>query len=154
MFPFMPDEVFSSWIGGLIDQQGWPFSSVDEPVHLQDWSRIFLELPLAHWAAIKWSHETVDGIEDRLSQRSNRDLMYLKMHALPDISPAVMVIRNTKNRFEHARRHIEEWGTFPGYVVAYAEPGGLTVVDGHHRLAAWLTSPHREQRVQCWIARG
>ncbi len=155
LFPLMPVEVFDEWLGGLIALQGWPFTHVDDPIRVDDWSRIFLERPLAEWTSFTWTSEAYDHIDERLSRGSRADIVELMMHGLPQGSGASDIIRDSENRYRKAIATMIEIKGFPGFVTAYEDSSGkLCVVNRHHRLAA-LSSfrGYKSIKVPFWIAR-
>lgn len=139
MLPLMPTEVFDEWLGGLIALQGWPFQAVTDDVKIEHWSRQLLELPLTEWASFVWEREDTEDVDQKLAKDSIELVMELRMHAMPWGSGADGVIRDSKDRYRKAVVTMIEIKGFPGFVTAVRLPedaGKLTVVDGHHRLAA------------------
>jgi hypothetical protein len=159
-FPLMPAEVFEAWLAPLIQSDGWPFLS-DEPFQIGNWSRYLLERTPAEWAAFTWrktNQKKVPHSLHRLSLDRVSDLMRHGMHERMDpldkFDPPGAAIIDSKHRYFLARAVMMEIKRFPGFVTAYQDAGGkLTLVDGHHRLAALTSFPgYKAVAVPFWIA--
>lgn len=154
MFPWMPDEVFQGWLGEIIALQGWPFVSIEDSFHVDDWPHLLLNRTLAEWASFSWRKVDVDQIHQSLHADSRSRVMDLMMHHYEGPHPAGAGIRDSKCRYAAARMAIVENNGFPGFVTALRDPNGrLCVVDGHHRLAAWRSfSGTGALAVPIWVA--
>ena len=155
MFPLMPDEVFRDWLGELIAANGWPFDQLEDAFPDGQWSRFFLELPVATWAQAVWSQETFKGFPQLDIEGDSKEcVMQVAMNAL-GAGSALGLAQTTEGpqRVSKYRQWLELEGTFPNFITALRlDDGKLMIVDGHHRLAALWISGRTDIAVPAWIA--
>lgn len=155
MFPLMPDEVFSVWLGEIIAFQGWPFRSLGDSIHIQNWAGLLLDRPLAHWAQAAWSSYLLQGSGDlRLDPDSAGLCVQVMMGAF---SGSNLVrgceLRDSSQRVQKHRASLEETNRFTGFITAWDCGGILRIADGHHRIAALWLSGRQDIAIPVWAAK-
>jgi hypothetical protein len=154
MFPLMPDEVFQAWIVPMIEFHGWPFESVDDLIFTGKWPYLLLGQPLANWADAIWAKESREYATLRLASESTTSVMNIAtsaFHGVPDETASK--IAHSGERARRCLSHVIEHGSIPGFLTVLDGPRGeLTLVDGHHRLAACWQANVKGMKVDLWIA--
>lgn len=149
----MPEEVFSSWIGEIIEVNGWPFCSIDDPYPHQIWANFFLGLPLAYWANAIWTQSSLQETREFLTPESARLVVDVGTHAMFGFPAFIGIqVANSAARVHAHRSFIERERRFPGFLTGLNRGDGiLHLVDGNHRLAA-LWSLGMNIEVPVWSA--
>ena len=154
-FPLMPDEVFSSWIAELVDFNGWPFDADDDSFPSDQWSRFFVHVPLAKWADAVWTRRTFKQSAIRLAPQSTQTVVDVgtnSFHATRNF--IALEVANSATRVMNHLAFIRRERRFPGFLTAWDDPGGMLLVDGHHRLAALWLADTEGIVVPVWVAGG
>ena len=129
--PNWPDDVLDQWLLTLANQQGmsWPPPT---PFNGHRWQYIIVK-PVSWWSKVTWSLEQRDCSFDSLSVNS-RKIMNSMFAAL------VLGIENgyggdnSKKRFESCLSFLAVNGRFPRAPVTMPIEGGLSILDGNHRV--------------------
>lgn len=139
--PNFPDEVLSDWLLPYARTEGWPPVRSAEAIPEGRWRFLLRKQPLAFWSKVKW-------------QKVERHLAFRDLHPQNQEIALLMVLGATKGhrnlysdsipdlkeRFMRVVDHLKENGRLPGAPTLISETGGLSVLDGNHRIAAYLYS--------------
>jgi hypothetical protein len=131
--PHWPDEVIESWLFWLAnrstDDTGWP---PPEPLGHRGWAPILGYRPLSWWREVSWKREKTDcgfsnlclGTKTIVAQTLND-----KANGITD--------QETERRFKKASDYLMKNGKFEVPLIAIELPGGLSILDGNHRISAF-----------------
>jgi hypothetical protein len=144
--PNMPDDVIDVWLLPLANQEGmgWP---PPNPMGQHRWNYILGEKPLEWWSEVSWQLQKTDCSFSKLSNGSRRTVQQMLAAHVDGVTNLYGKLDGEKERFKPALRHIIKHGSFPRPIVTVATPSGLTVVDGNHRMAAFVASQSAEDEL-------
>ena len=146
ILPNCPDEVIGEWLGYYAKEIGWPpFDLSGSPVGR--WAKILLNRPLSYWRGLRWNRWDIRLAREVLSPPSLRridDMVAAYVGGVPNAF--LCSIPDGLTRFRSITAFVQEHGTVPGSVIAVRESGGLGIVDGNHRVAAYLHCAGRAGR--------
>jgi hypothetical protein len=129
--PAWPDDVIDQWLHYFANEPdcGWP---PPEPLGDHRWARLLGGRPLSWWKDVAWKQEIVKCDVSGLSPKARQ--------GVAEITAAInsgAADGSTKKRFKEAYIHIMDNGVFPRALVTMRIPGGLSLLDGSHRMAAF-----------------
>ena len=129
--PGWPDDVVEQWLHYFANEPdlGWP-----PPAPFMDhrWGLLLGGCPLSWWKEVAWKKETVKC-----------DLASLSAKARADVTDIIAQFRSgtadesTKRRIAQSWIYIKTNAVFPRPLVTMRIPGGLSLFDGSHRMAAF-----------------
>jgi hypothetical protein len=154
-FPNMPDEVFNIWLQPALEKYGWPFSYPITSVESTSWEEIFgsnIAFRLfsnCHWAFTElvighaaFHKESIDQI----------DLIFYNATAAD--TPVIHLSGNRQSSrqiFERYALFSKQSGQIAAPIIVTPVAGGqLKIVDGHHRLSAFLHTVQEATLIPCW----
>jgi hypothetical protein len=124
-----PDEVVGEWLLYFADDVGWP---PPEPFGDHRCGRLLGNRPLSRWSEVTWKREDVDCAFEKMSGSTKRRVSQIITEIAKRTADEV-----TSRRYKHPFKYIMENGTFPNPMVAMRAGDGLSLIDGHHRMAAF-----------------
>jgi hypothetical protein len=133
----MPPEVFDLWIVPGLEFYRWQFTSPSQSVEDTEWKGFFGFQPLSFWANAHWGHVLIPASNRTFHPRTRKRIIAIIGTAEGYQTPMADV-RDSKNRFWACASFIRKHGTIPFPIVATPTQEGLDLVDGHHRLAAFV----------------
>jgi hypothetical protein len=140
-FPNMPDEVFETWIGPLVEEVGWPFSSFEENLQSSDWRyRLGINKDLRDWRDAPWARESLDLANLMLTSSSLDMINNIIKNCHQGMRSSTENLLNTKNRFNKCKSYIESKRCLPCPVVLEKLGEGYSIWDGHHRISALVVA--------------
>lgn len=152
VFPGMPEEVAKTWLLPHADRAGfgWP-----PPEHgcAEPWSAVLGGRPVAWWQDRMWCCETLPMALDVMSHVTRFQVQQL----LAGVAEGRDFLPQSRARIASIGAYIAETGRWPVTPVAFADSDGLSLIDGHHRLAALELARRSGQRNlraahRVWIA--
>jgi hypothetical protein len=133
--PMWPDDVADQWLLGLANRgadTGWP-----PPEDMSNsWKYILGRRPLSWWKSVTWKLEERDLDFNVLTLQSQSIVRDMLDNHLNNTRPIYSVGSDGKVRFLLAANYIMKNGSFPKPIVAMDVEGGLSVIDGNHRMSA------------------
>ena len=129
--PAWPDEVIKEWLLYLAnrDDTRWP---PPDPFGYHPWAFIFGHRPLRWWREVTWKLEKTDCGFARLAQSTQAIVTQMLTEIASGKADA-----GTKRRFDRAFHHILNNAAFEVPLIAIRIAGGLSILDGNHRIAAF-----------------
>ncbi len=151
VFENMPDEVFELYIGPLIKDLGWSYSSKSDPIS-RGWQQAFDNNQLATIVELEWKQGNTNYRSLSFHNNSVDNLNWIVQAHVDGIRTPCSDVRNGKQRFESCLTYIKQMGRLPKPVVFMNSIGGFRILDGNHRLAAALAvSRTIDAEVPYWI---
>ena len=139
-FRNMPDEVFNLWLHDIIKERGWPFLKENEETLGTNYENLFNRLSLSYWTNLHWRIEIIPYDELVLDDISLQKAQAIIDEVILGESVFTTKIENMAERYESCVSFVEENNCFPKPIICqFNLDKSLTVVDGHHRLAALKT---------------
>lgn len=140
-FPEMPEELFTLWLDGLIEEEGWPL----------EWRRVLLHRTVEYWQSLRWEERTIDLTRARITAETRRSVSQL---AKPPSGEVRQLVASSAKA-----------GKLPGkliFIEAFLgkhAPTPLELVDGRKRFAAhsywWRRKPLERDaispKVTAWV---
>ena len=129
--PAWPDEVIKEWLLYLAnrDDTGWP---PPDPLGHHSWSYILGHRPLPWWREVTWKLEKTNCSFAKLAQPTQAIVTKMLTEITSGKADA-----GTKRRFDRAFHHILNNAAFEAPLIAIRTAGGLSILDGNHRIAAF-----------------
>jgi ParB/Sulfiredoxin domain len=151
-FPKMPSEVFDLWIMPGIKCYGWQFTSASQSVEATGWKGFFGSQPLSFWANARWKRVSMPASKHTFHPETQARIIAI-IGTAQGFQTVMANLRNSKKRFWACAAFIQKHGTIPFPVVATPTKEGFDLVDGHHRLAAFVHLGLAESvPVPVWLA--
>lgn len=151
MLSNMPDAVFDTWLLPIIEDRGWPFTTVTDAL-FGVWAGYFRCSTLKEFSDLLWYRETltIDSCVLHPSSKRFIDLavLYKSTDFWADIAPP---FKKTKPSLAWHMSHIERTGKLCAPLVLTTTPRGFIVHDGSHRLAALLSMNRADVPIDAWI---
>jgi hypothetical protein len=130
--PTWPEAIIEEWLLYFANEPdgGWP---PPDPLGNHRWNRLLGGRPLSWWRRVSWSR-----------QKANCDLESFSPKAKQGVAEIMAAIsagtadQVTKRRFDHPFKYIMDNGVFPGAVILMGTPRGFDILDGSHRMAAFV----------------
>jgi len=131
--PAWPDEVIKEWLLYLAnrDDTGWP---PPDPLGHHSWTYILGHRPLPWWREVTWKLEKTDCSFAKLAQSTQAIVTKMLAETTSGKADA-----GTKRRFDRAFNHILNNAAFEKPLIAIRTAGGLSILDGNHRIAAFCS---------------
>jgi hypothetical protein len=129
--PAWPDDVIHQWLHYFANEPdcGWP---PPEPLGDHRWSRLLGGRPLSWWKNVTWKKEKVKCELDSLSPKARADVTDIVAQMKSGAADT-----GTKKRVAQSWIYIKDNAVFPRALVTMRIPGGLSLLDGSHRMAAF-----------------
>ena len=108
---------------------GWP---PPEPLGDHRWNSLLGSRPLSWWKNVTWNKEKVRCELASLSPKARTDVADIVARMKSGAADAV-----TKRRVAQAWIYLTDNGVFPRALVTMRIPGGLSLLDGSHKMAAF-----------------
>lgn len=155
-FPRMPGEVFDLWLKEAISDRGWPFLSGTEPTMGTPWGPFFAEQRLSFWTSLSWRRESAlyDDIVwggDALDKANALVTEVVTGRAMFDVP-----VENSHARHQACVEFISAHRKLPAPLVCVVgSNSSWYVVDGHHRLAALISTVPPDEldnfQIEAWL---
>jgi hypothetical protein len=129
--PGWPDDVVEQWLLYFANEPdcGWP---PPDPLGDHRWGRLLGGRPLSWWKNVTWKKETVKCELSAFSPKAQTGIKEIRSELNKDNPDAI-----TKRRFDDAFRWTLNDATFPKPIIVMKITGGLSILDGSHRMAAF-----------------
>jgi hypothetical protein len=129
--PSWPDDVIEQWLHYFANEPdcGWP---PPDPLGDHRWGKILGGRPLSWWREVTWNTEKIKCELSTFSPKTHRGVTEIMAEILTK-----QAIESTKRRVDHAYTYIMDNATFPRQLVTMRMDGGLSILDGSHRMAAF-----------------
>ena len=151
--PLLPEELFVHWLDEYIDQRGWPPSEEPSSPPREQWRGLLLNRTLAFWQGVRWQEQELDFNVHVLELGHASRLLELREEAKSE-HPIQGFPCDSKERFAFHLQHYRTHGEFIGKVALLRNADGeLEILDGFHRLAAFVEYQSRLQGVASPTAR-
>ena len=138
MFPKMPQDVFDLWLRPFIEEDGWPFSSINDDTKGTVWLQYFWGESIGMVSQLSWERKRLPLSTSLFTPVSMMMIdEIIKAHMCGADIP-IAKIKNGKAResFLRSRKFIECAGRVHTPVVVRGELGDFEILDGNHRIAA------------------
>lgn len=139
--PNFPEEIIDLWLAPFVETEGWPPCNDHAKVPGNRWRYLLGEKPVTYWENIQWEKEELDLAKLQLTGKSAATIQQLVAgYVLGQENMYTQTLgQNGKDRFDRVFRYLIENGTLPAPPIIINEgDDGYTVVDGNHRIAAFL----------------
>ena len=129
--PDWPEDVIEQWLHYFANEPdcGWP---PPEPLGDHRWAKLLGGRSLSWWKNVTWEKEKVKCELASLSPRAR-----VRVNEIVRLFNSGLADTVTKRRVAAPWVYLIENGVFPGALVAMRIPGGLSLLDGSHRMAAF-----------------
>lgn len=137
--PNFPPPILEDWLLPYAQTAGWPPALDDISPPEGRWRYLLKIRPLGYWKSIRWT-EVTKHLSIHQLEKSYQDIsVQIVLGALKGQRNLYSdSIKDLPQRFNSIVTYLRENGNFPRPPVLLAEPSGLAVVDGNHRLAAYF----------------
>lgn len=137
--PNFPDEVLADWLLPYAKSEGWPPAPSESEKPLKRWRYLLRNQPLSYWRSLRWEKVERHVSISELNRESQEIMVHMVLGALKDqINLYSSSIPDLKERFSRIVAYIKEHGVLPRPPALIREPTGLGILDGNHRMAAYL----------------
>jgi hypothetical protein len=130
--PEWPDDLIEQWLLYFANEPdcGWP---PPEPLGTHRWAGLLGGKPLSWWKQVTWTMVTTRCGLDDLASKAKADVsdIVTKFNAGQADS-------STKKRVAQPWIYIRDNGTFPRPLVTMQRTDGMSLLDGAHRMAAFV----------------
>jgi hypothetical protein len=151
-FTTMPPEVFDLWIVPGIECHGWPFTSTSQTVEETRWKGFFGFQSLRFWTTAHWGHVSIPA-SVRTFHPMTRTRIFAIIETAHGVQTPMANVRDSQKRFWACASFIRKHAAIPFSVVATPTQEGLDLVDGHHRLAAFVHLGFADKAsIPAWLA--
>lgn len=150
-FPNFPEAAFKLWLDDRIRSNGWPPAGIE-------WQGFLCGKPLSVWQTLQWTLERITVGPDDLAKTSFDLIMEIIEAGLGRTNLISQYIPDTAERFYSCLECVKSKGTTPGTVLLLRSAKGYDVIDGSHRMAAFLAVQNKlpvnspELFIDAWIA--
>jgi hypothetical protein len=129
--PDWPEDIIEQWLHYFSNEPdcGWP---PPEPLDNHRWSRLLGGRPLSWWKNVTWKKEKVKCELASLSPKARADVADIVARMKSGAADA-----GTRKRVAQPWIFIKDHAVFPRPLVTMRIPGGLSLLDGSHRMAAF-----------------
>jgi hypothetical protein len=137
--PNFPDEVLEDWLLPYAKTEGWPpFGPLGAPQGHR-WPYLLGKKSLPYWLSLKWSPHETDIAVEALEPKSQESICQMILAAAKDEENLYSAsIPDLKERFVSVLTHLNSTSRLPGAPTLLSTDGGYRVLDGNHRMAAYL----------------
>jgi len=154
-FPNMPDEVFDNWLAPIINDHGWPFTSINDDLFSSDWIfKIGNKFSLKQWFECEWELTDIPLDNANFKHYTLKIISEIIVNAVNGIPTETTDLIGGDERFRACASFYREYGKIPWPIVIYKFSNFVRVLDGFHRLAAifHVGYPH-DFKVPAWEAK-
>jgi hypothetical protein len=132
--PNFPEEVIDGWLMTHFKRFGWP------PKVGNDWRYILRPgNDLSYLQNLKWQKKKIKLTPSLLSPDDLYAVTSLfRSHVLKQTTFFSVMMSDGHERFKSCCAYLKEHGRFPKPVVLEMRPEGLWILDGNHRMTAFL----------------
>jgi hypothetical protein len=130
--PEWPDDVIEQWLLYFANEPdcGWPSP---EPLGDHRWAGLLGGKPLSWWKQVTWKKVTTRCGLDDLASKAKADVSDIVTKFNAGQADA-----GTKKRVARTWIYIRDNGTFPRLLVTMQRADGMSLIDGSHRMAAFV----------------
>lgn len=138
MFPKMPQDVFDLWLRPFIEEDGWPFSSINDDTKGTDWFQYFVGESIGMVAQLSWERKMLPLSISLFNPESVIMINEIIEAHMCGVEKPVAKIKNGKagESFFRSRKFIEHKGRVYAPVVVRESSDDFQILDGNHRIAA------------------
>jgi hypothetical protein len=129
--PNFPDEVIRDWLAPYAERIGW----LPEE---KNWNGILFDRPLTFWQQIVWSKKKIDLNKVKYSVVSEKLFAEMKNAHLNKVENCYYRNVGSKDRYVKSLKYLMSTGKFPRPICLLKEEEFYSVVDGNHRMVAYL----------------
>ena len=156
-----------NWLLHYAEYRGWPPFVPGTTLFAKSWKAMFRNLPYDWWFRLDWQLESLESTDLNFAQR---ELVMLTDLIDTYVNGAwtfySMEIPDGKERFDRIIKYIGSHGNLPVVPVLIRHGPNLEIVDGSHRMVAWMSYPvlvkalpaerrstmaQRSATVQAWV---
>ncbi|MDH4982164.1 hypothetical protein [Hyphomicrobium sp. D-2] len=154
-FPTVPEELATAWLAPFVKKLGPPQNS-------EGWLNFLLDYPLEFWRQVRWAKQQInlrDTVSGGLSSNGNATLGAMESgYYLGVPNNYAIEIPDGWKTTERALEYLREQGTFPSPPVLLETPQGYEIMDGNHRMLAYVHAirvvpPEAGEVQEVWIGR-
>jgi hypothetical protein len=136
--PNFPDEVLVDWLFPYAKTEGWPLAPDERFKPEKRWRYLLRNRPLTYWQSIRWAKVTRHISIQELRKDNQEIMVHMALGALKGQKNLYSEsIPDLKERFARIVSYIGECGLMPKPPTLIREAGGLSVLDGNHRMSAY-----------------
>jgi hypothetical protein len=137
--PSLPVEIAREWLLPYALSLSWPPTLDHAGVPIGRWQLLLMSRPLAYWRDLGWKRQYLPVDLESLSSRSRETIAGMHDAYLKGVANSYSTIDHGVDRFFGIMISLSQKGELPHSPVLVADPDGFTVVDGNHRVAAYIT---------------
>jgi hypothetical protein len=130
--PAWPDDVIEQWLKYFANEPGcgWP---PPDPLGDHRWNGLLGGKPLSWWKQVAWEKKKVSCGLDDLAAKAKADVSDIIESWNDGTADAT-----AKSRVAQPWVYIKNQGVFPRALVTMRRADGLSLIDGSHRMAAFV----------------
>ncbi len=137
--PNFPPEILSEWLLPFAKSIGWPPSTNYNAIPLGRWEALLIGKPLSFWRRLSWKKVDRHISLHNLHKKSHEAINEIVLGAVAgQINLCSILIPDLKVRFDKVIDYLSVHGIFPKPPSLIKCKNGLRIVDGNHRIAAYL----------------
>lgn len=137
--PNFPTEILEEWLFPYAESEGWPPAESDDGQLCGRWRYLLGNKPLRFWRALRWEKvQRHISVYDLNAECQDVMLKLVLASVRGETNLYSVSIPNLKMRFDRIVEHIRATGELPCAPTLVPERYGLSIVDGNHRMAAYL----------------
>jgi hypothetical protein len=132
--PRTPDEIIEVWLSTFIRRFGWP------PAPGNDWKYVLRgSKDLSYLQSLEWRRTEVELTPSILSPRDLQTVTDLyRTHILGHPTDYGRIMTDGKPRYDRIVAYFKEHNTFPKPIALLEEGNTYGILDGNHRMSAFL----------------
>lgn len=139
--PAFPVDVVDEWLLPYATSVGWPPAHTPSAIPTNRWRYILGGRPLAHFQSMEWKPAEVDLRRQPLTVESKRSLGQMASGAFLGTSNIYTEqIPDLEARVLSVHEYVREHAVLPVMPALEQQATGLHVLDGNHRLTAWIVA--------------
>ncbi|GEM_PF-3234386 len=146
LLPNFPTDILEQWFLPYVESNGMPWDK--EGNAIGRWKYLLQNKPLHYWKNILWDQiEAYIPIDEYCDEWKSVLLNMVEGAVLGKTNVYSISINNLKERFDSVLEYLEAEKVFPKPPILLLEKDkGITVLDGNHRISAFLYSLSQHYR--------
>lgn len=137
--PNFPDEVLEQWLQPYANSEGWPPSESSTATLSGRWRYLLKNKPLSYWQSLTWEKVTRHISIHDLHPQWQEIIVQMVFGAVQGQRNLYSnSITDLAVRFNRILAYFHEHGVFPAPPALLIEDKKLTILDGNHRMSAYL----------------
>lgn len=153
MLSKVPSEVFDGFFTPIINDIGWPFTSIHDQLDGTDWYRILYPLSLYDLCNLNWERHQITLEWDALYHVSQDDINLVIQNKTEDVWAHIGMdsVPSRKSLAWHSE-YIARNDKVSAPVTLAQTYGGIKVLDGNHRISALFDiNAEKTIRLDAWV---